>query len=196
MFEFIKDLCHWKNTLSSTDCITIFIAVVTLIVAIRIPHRIKWEQFYQQLLSDYRSHDFGVAIMEIGMFFNKQCSNDISKIPEEYAARFHHDFGSGKEKTLKEHNLHYQRRLLTQFYYQLDLCANSSYIGKKRIQRDFTSKESDLLKILFYMNKASQQPGVFIDITTSDRVGPCKKGMNSYIKDMYSILKESPNYVR
>lgn len=178
------------------DILSFAVAIAALYFAIRIPHRIKWEQFYQQLLSDYRSHDFGVAIMEIGMFFNKQCSNDISKIPEEYAARFHHDFGSGKEKTPKEHNLHYQRRLLTQFYYQLDLCANSSYIGKKRIQRDFTSKESDLLKILFYMNEASQQPGVFIDITTADRVGPCKKGMNSYIKDMYSILKKSPGYVR
>ncbi len=196
MYEFIQDLCNWKNTLSPIDCIMFLIAVVTLIVAIRIPHRIQWEQFYQQLLSDYRSHDFGVAIMEIGMFFNKKCSNDVSRIQKEYAARYNQDFCVNKKDTSKEHILHYQRRLLTQFYYQLDLCARSSYIGKKRIQRDFTSKESDLLKILFYMNEAALSQNVFIDIKTPDRIGPAKKGMNYYIKDMYSILKESPDYVR
>ena len=178
------------------DVFTLIIAILTFIATITIPHRIKWEQFYQQLLSDYRSHDFGVAIMEIGLFFHDNCSNDVSNIPKEYAARFNHDFYTDKENVSKEHNLHYQRRLLTQFYYQLDLCAKPFRIGKKRIQRDFTSRESDLLKILFYMNEASQQSDVFIDITTPDRIGPCKKGMNSYIKDMYSILKESPKYVR
>ncbi len=181
---------------SMVDVLTLIVAVVTLFFAIRIPRKIQWEQFYQQLLSDYRSHDFGVAIMEIGMFFNKKCSNDVSRIQKEYVARYNQDFCVNKKDTSKEHILHYQRRLLTQFYYQLDLCARSSYIGKKRIQRDFTSKESDLLKILFYMNEAALSQNVFIDIKTPDRIGRAKKGMSYYIKDIYSILKESPDYVR
>lgn len=170
--------------------------LIGIVVAFWIPHKIKWEQLYQQLLSEYRGHDFGVAIMEIGMFFHKDCGNDVSQIQERYTARFMHDFYEDKEHVSKEHNLHYQRRLLTQFYYQLALCAKSFSIGKKRVQRDFTSKEADLLKILFYMNDAALSSDVFIEIKTSDRSGFSKKGMNSYIKHVYMILKESPAYVR
>lgn len=191
MSDIIQNLCQCR-----VDCISLFIAFLTLIATIWIPHKIKWEQLYQQLLSEYRSHDFGVAIMEIGMFFHDDCNNDVSNIPEKYAERFRHDFYEDKKNTAKEHNLHYQRRLLTQFYYQLDLCAKSFSIGKKRIQRDFSSKESDLLKIVFYMNETSGSPEIFIDIKTYDRIGNVKKGINTYIKHIYSILKQSPNYVR
>ncbi len=178
-----------------SDFITIFLSIFTLIATIWIPHKIKWEQLYQQLLSEYRSHEFGVAIMEIGKFFHNECGNDVENIPGKYAERFSKEVSNEFDKET-EHVLHYQRRLLTQFYYQLDLCAKSIFIGKRRVQRDFSSKESDLLKIVFYMNEACLNSDVFIDIRTSDRIGSAKKGMNSYINHVYSILKESPAYVR
>lgn len=175
------------------------LSIVACVLAIWIPKKISWEQLYSSLLIDYYSYDFGAAIMGVVQFFNKICKNDIENIKEEYIKQikilFPNDL-SEKSKISNEQNLHYQRRLLTQFYYQLDLCARSHFIGSKRIQKDFSSKEANLLKVLFYMNEASTSPEIFMDISTDDRLPKKTKGINSYIKHIYWILKSSPDYIR
>lgn len=177
------------------QCIFAFFACI---LAWWIPYKIKWEQLYQQLISEYRGYSFGVAIMEIGLFFRNECLNNVDNIQKNYLNHFKNDFDKEKcsPQQSSENILHYQRRLLTQFYYQLDLCAKSIFIGKRRVQRDFSSKESDLLKILFYMNEAALSSKVFVDITCSDGIPLTKKDINSYIRHIYCVLKESPNYIR
>ncbi|MCR5698756.1 MAG: hypothetical protein K6G52_03830 [Treponemataceae bacterium] len=86
--------------------------------------------------------------------------------------------------------------MLNQFYWDLDLCARSIFIGKKRVQKDFTSKEANMLKILYYMNIAAESDGIFMDISTDDRLPPNPKSTNVRIKDIYEILKDSKSYVQ
>ncbi|MCR4954665.1 MAG: hypothetical protein K6A43_11400 [Treponema sp.] len=184
--------------------VQILLSVVACYLAWYIPNKLSWEQRYSQLLADYRGYDFGAAVMGITMFFNKCCNNDVGLIEKEYReifqAQFKNQWIPNKDKYMPEvpndQNLHFQRRLLTQFYWDLDQCTKSIFIGKKRIQRDFSSKESNLLKVLYYMNEASQEEGIFIDITTDDRLTPNAKSINKYIKHIYNILKDAKPYVR
>ena len=174
-------------------------SIIACILAIWIPKKISWEQLYSNLLIDYYSYDFGAAIMGVVLFFNRNCENDIEKVRGEYIKQVKELFSDGcfEQSTVSnDNNLYYQRRLLTQFYYQLDLCARSHFIGQKRIQKDFSSKEANLLKVLFYMNEASTSPEIFMDISTDDRLPKKTKGINSYIKHIYWILKSSPDYIR
>ena len=88
--------------------------------------------------------------------------------------------------------LHYQRRLLAQFFYQLDLCARSHFIRKKRIYRDFTKGETNLVRLLFLMDRAVDESDVlFKDISCDERVPRKAKGMNHYLADIYRVLKNS-----
>ena len=92
--------------------------------------------------------------------------------------------------------LHYQRRLLAQFFYQLDLCANSPFIGKKRIRRDFTKGETNLVRLLFLIDRAVDESDVlFKDISCDERVPYRARGMNHYLCDIYRVLKDSRPYM-
>ena len=197
-------LCCNCSKLSPSDIIQIFLAAFACFLAWYIPNKISWEQRYSQLLSDYRGYDFGAAVMGITMFFKRSCDNDINKIEEKYKEIFQSQFKNQLNPNKNDYcpevpndqNLHFQRRLLTQFYWDLDQCATSHYISKNRIQKDFTSKEANLLKVLYYMNEASQADGIYMDITTDDRLTPNPQSINKYIKHIYNILKDAKPYVR
>ena len=146
------------------------LAFASCVIAWFIPNRIMWEQSYSSLLSDYRSYDFGIAVQGIVEFFAVDCKSDVKNIKEEYERRFREDIEKIREKS-PELCLHYQRRLLAQFYYQLDLCARSPFIGKRRVRRDFTSRETDIVRLLYLMGSAADDSGVlFKDIFCDERV--------------------------
>ncbi len=184
-------------------------AILACVLAVYIPKKISWEQMYSQLLSDYCGYDFGAAVMGVVFFFNQDCKCDVEKIPQKYADWFEKQFYNQKEKYRNkqtnhkfdnvkvkykipnDQNLHYQRRLLTQFYFLLDQCARSPFIGKRRVQKDFSSKEANLLKVLYYMNLAAESSDVFMDIGVDDRIPPNPKSINKYIKHIYGILKNA-----
>ena len=178
--------------------IQIIFAILACILAVLIPKKIAWEQLYSSLLIEYFSYDFGAAIIGVLRFFYKDCNNDIEKIEEKYCKQVEELFkeNSSISKTSNDQNLYYQRRLLTQFYYQLDLCARTFFVGKKRIQRDFSSKEANLLKVLFFMNDATMSPKIYMDISTDDRLPKNPKGINSYIQHIYTVLKDAPDHIR
>lgn len=95
--------------------------------------------------------------------------------------------------------MHYQRRLINQFYFQLNECAKCPLIGKKRVQKDFTSREADILKIIFFMNRAAEESSIiFKDISTSERLPKShrSKGAQKIIVEMYEIFKKLPLYTR
>ena len=201
MFMLCTQSNWWTN--NSLNLIQTIFSTLACFLAWFIPRKISWEQRYSQLLADYRGYDFGAAVMGIIIFFNKSCHNDVNQIEKEYTAIFKKQFGNQLNKNYafdkyvsNEQNLHLQRRILTQFYWDLDQCATSHFISKKRIQRDFTTKEANLLKILYYMNDASQADGIYMDIKTDDRLTPNPQSINKYIKHIYNILKDAKPYVR
>lgn len=185
-----------RNTADNTlDIIQIALSVVACVLAWFIPKRIMWEQSYSSLLSDYRSYDFGIAVQGIVEFFAVDCNYDVKNIKKEYERRFKEDIEKIQEKS-PELCLHYQRRLLAQFYYQLDLCARSPFIGKRRVRRDFTSREADIVRLLYLMGSAAEESGVlFKNISCDERVPRSAKGLNRYLADICRVLKESKPYM-
>lgn len=171
------------------------LAFASCVIAWFIPNRIMWEQSYSSLLSDYRSYDFGIAVQGIVEFFAIDCHHDVRKIKEAYERRFKDDIEKIREKS-PDLCLHYQRRLLAQFYYQLDLCARSPFIGKRRVRRDFTRREADIVRLLYLMGSVADESDVlFKDISCDERVPRSAKGLSRSLADIYRVLKESKPYM-
>jgi len=103
-----------------------------------------------------------LAVQGIVEFFTIDCKNDSNKIKDMYEKRFikeiyGNDFlkkGKSNEEILKElkeqvsltgkqtlsennKTLHFQRRILAQFFCDLDICARSIFIGKKTCVKGF-----------------------------------------------------------
>lgn len=132
--------------------------IIGLVIAWIIPERIMWRQALIELNNIYLSYDFAVAVQGIVEFFTEDCNSNVDKIPYVYKKRFLKDFGKigNNTKVSKEENLHFQRRLLSQFYYELDLCTEHKFLGIRRaqIRKLYGKSEANLIKILFFMNKA------------------------------------------
>lgn len=171
------------------------LAFIACVLAWLIPKRIMWEQTYSSLLSDYRSYGFGIAVQGIVEFFAVDCKSDVKKIKVEYERRFREDIKGIREKS-SELCLHYQRRLLAQFYYQLDLCARSPFIGKRRVRRDFTKREANIVRLLYLIGRAGNESDIlFKDISCDEHVSRNAKGLNRYLADVYNVLKSSKPYM-
>ena len=202
------------------DIIQTLSGVLACIIAWIIPKRIMWMQAYSGLLSDYRSAEFAGAVQSVVEFFVLDCGGDYSRIPQEYKKRFLKDFyvsdealslegkslmeiralvESGKIKVKTDSPcLHFQRRLLGQFYFQLNLCAKSPFVGMRRVCRDFTSNEVNIIKILYLMNNAIDGDEILMKDTSFDfRVPRIKvsKGVNKYLSSMSLILRKSKRFV-
>ncbi len=201
------------------QCVLAFIACI---LAWFIPKRIMWEQNYSTLGNEYRTYDFAVAIQNIIEFFVITCKSDVEKIAYEYKKRFLKDmYGDSfaglvsfddetileklrNEKSLEigncdvEKTLHYNKRILTQYFHELALCAKSPFIGKRRVQKDFTSSEAKIMKILFLMNKAVDDSDLlYKDISCEFRMPGANrgKGMCKDLAYLYSILKRSGRFM-
>lgn len=194
--------CPITNSVSFTDIASLVVAIIACILAWLIPEKIKWEQLYSSLITEYRSFSFGLAVQGVVDFFHDKCECDVSRIPKKYKERFHSDFEKLNKRNGEipyEQVLHFQRRMLSQYFYQLDLCARHWIIGKRRIQRDFTKSEANITKVLYYMNVAVEENDeLFKDISCYDRVPQSEhvKGLKNYISHIHHILKETPRYLR
>ena len=179
----------------ATSIIQCILAAIACILAWLIPKKIMWEQSYSTLIADYRSYDFAIAVQGIVEFFEVDCGSNVDKIKKEYERRFQEDIRKINEK-FPELCIHYQRRLLAQFFYQLDLCARSHFIKKKRICHDFTKGEANLVRLLFLMDLAIDESDILKkDISCDGRMPRRARGMNGYLADIYRVLKDSKPYM-
>ena len=177
--------------------VTYILPFVTLYFAIRIPIKLSWEQQYSSLLDEYRSFDYAIALQGVIQFFVKECGNDVDLIKEKYKERFFKEVETSPGNINKENCLHFQRRLLAQFFWQLNECSKPLRIGKRRIRNDFTKSEAKLIKILIYMGYAiDEDPFLYKDISSSALVKKPshQKGQNKGLSEIYQILKNSRRY--
>ena len=138
--------CRFVIEMSKTELILnivqIVISVVAIIFAIYIPIRIMNFQRYTNLSTTYMGFDFAHAIQSVIEFFYKDCECDVDRIPEEYNKRFYSDFEKLKARKIeKEDVLHYQRRMLTDYFYELESCRKSSFRVSKMIKKERTFKK-------------------------------------------------------
>ena len=201
-------------------------AIASAILAYFIPERIKWAQSYENLGSDYRGCDYAAAVQGIVEFYVVECKNDANKIRDMYEKRFLKEIygvnlskeknrsneeifenvkkkkclNLSKDNSLMDNNkiLHFQRRLLAQFFCDLDVCARHFFIGKRRVQKDYTSREADIIKILILIGEAiSVSPILMKELSCNESIHLQKryKGMNKYLSHIYSILGNAKRYM-
>ena len=190
--------------------IQIFCSIVSLIVACYIPEKIKWEQMYSSLISEYRSYDFAIAVQGLIEFFVLDCDANTSKIKGKYKERFIKEIYDLKTsvstigEVKKQKNninllqkdsdkiLHFQRRLLTQFYNDLDTCLKTPIISSHRILKDFTKSEAKIIHILYLINESMDSDEIlYKDISCDEKLHETKrtKTINRNLKHLCSKLK-------
>ena len=181
------------------DYLPVVISIFSFVVAIFIPIRIMHYQRYTNLSEIYMSFDFAHAFQSVITFFYKDCKCDVDKIPEEYNKRFHSDLESLKTRKInKEDVLHYQRRLLVEYFYELDSCRASSRRLRKMIKKDWTTAEAYVSRILICMNKVvGENPNIMMDISSIKHQHiPKVKGISEYLDRLYNELKDGKKWMQ
>jgi hypothetical protein len=143
--------------------LSLIVAIFACILACIIPKRIMLNQLYTDLIAEYRSPEIGLAIISIVDFFRNNCNLQVSKIGEEYSKRYEIEFSNESKFKINE-TIHFKRRLLAQWYWQLENCVSKCTIplwkvSKKQFENDFPNNETNLLKIIYYMNKEVDNNG-------------------------------------
>lgn len=197
MSEVMNDFCTIIQTVSSA---------IGIVVAIFIPVWIMHNQRYENLLQNYLSADFVVAIKGVVDFFKNDCNSDVNQIATAYKKRFEKDFkksnkeSNDKSECTKEASqiLHFQRSILNNFFWGLNSCAKSSLFLRHKIKNEFTRNEAYICKILIYMNTfADSNPEIFKDVSDIKyEPMPKTKGMNNSLKNVYEILKNQNRWIK
>ena len=194
---FITELCTWKDSLSPVDCLSLFLSLVTLIVTVNIPLRVMKFQRYTNLVARYMDFDICNALVGVVDFFHDTCGGDVSRIPEEYKKRYKRDLEM-RHSTDMSDMLHYQRRVLSAVFCELEMCRESSWAIRRRIQKDWTSSEAWIIKILIYMNAAVEaDPELYKDIRGIRHAHlPHVKGQSAYLAQLYDGLKTADRWMQ
>lgn len=188
---------------SFIDILTAGISLAALIAAIVIPVRIMNYQRYAGMHANYMSFEFAHALQSVISFYDEDCSGDVECIAGCYRDRYFQDMAelknqsgqdSGKQNNRIELTdvLHYQRRYLTNYFYELEVCRRSSWVLRRQIRNDWTHNEAYVLKILVYMNQAVEEnPDIFKDISSIKyEPMPHLKGLSLYLINLYNELKD------
>ncbi|MFC1240132.1 hypothetical protein ACFGOO_12045 [Treponema vincentii] len=143
------------------DIISILNLAIAVFATFYIPKKMMNNQIYADLIGEYRKPEIGEAIIAVIDFYTKDCKSDVEMIEKKYFERYETDKQNGKY----ENSLHFQRRLLSQYYYQLAALRYQggwfTRLSKKKVREDFTAREAKLLSLLSYMNKAAEN--IFTD---------------------------------
>lgn len=125
--------------------------------------RIAFVQQWDSLVSEYRSHEFGSAIKAICDFYIDDCERDFKKIVKRFELRYEHEMTcvASKEMALSD-TLHFKRRLVSQYYWQLYVCINDNKrFAKKHIPKYFNKNEVSVMSIVHEMCRAGDNPKIF-----------------------------------
>ena len=174
------------------------LSLIAVILAIYIPISIMNYQQYTNLWNVYMSFDFAHAFQSVIQFFYEDCERDVERIPDEYYKRYLSDIENLKNgKIQKEDVLHYQRRMLTDYFYELECCRVSSPRLKKIIQQDWTQSEAYVCRILICMNKAvDDNHEIMMDISSIKHQHiPKTKGISEYLARLYNELKDEGRWM-
>ncbi|MCR5612919.1 hypothetical protein [Treponema sp.] len=153
-------------------------------------------------MAAYMSLEFAHAYQGVINFFHDDCDCDIAQIPLKYKERFNNDFQKlqpqSQNKIDIQDILHYQRRMLNDFFYELEMCRESSFFLRNKIRKEWTTNEAWVVKILIYMNKVvDSDPELFKDISSikHDHM-PKTRGLSKHLEKFYNALKSEKRYIQ
>ena len=181
--------------------LTLIVTILALIVAMYIPMQIMKYQQYTNLVGAYMSFEFAHAFQSVIDFFYDDCERDVERIPAEYKKRFENDM----ERVIRHGDsgditnvLHYQRRYLTCFFFELEICRRSNRTLDRIIRKDWTKSEAFVMRILICMNDAvDNDKEIFKDISSIKRERlPRTKGINEYLRSLQGILQNESRWMQ
>lgn len=181
--------------MNTLDIISLIVSFSALVVAIRIPVKIMEYQRFLNMYTSYMSYDYAEAFQGVINFYYDDCGCDVERIPDEYYRRYKEDFSPGEKDASKI--LHYQRRYLNDYFYEIEKCRELNSKLRKEIKDFFTRNDAFVAKILIYMNKAvDENPQIYKDITPIKRSRmPKTKGLNCYLERLYEDLKSEGRWI-
>lgn len=161
MFSFILKYLNCNELLT---LLGVIISFITLIMAIRIPRKIMLDQQFASLTEQYRSTEMGFAIHSLFHFYEKDCENNPDNIKERYKDRFHAEVRTPLESNDKNidpvKTLHFQRRLIAYFYWDLArLYFESRFpkLTKKQLLKMVGENERQLISLVLHMSEANKE---------------------------------------
>ena len=143
----------------------------------------------------YMSFEFAHAFQSVINFFYDDCGCDVDQISKKYKERYLSDFNGDKDIN---NILHYQRRYLNDYFLELEMCRESSWILRRRIRKDWTTSEAWVVKILIYMDKTvDSDPELFKDISCiRHKKMPRVKGLSKYLEKFYEALRKESRWMQ
>ena len=140
--------------------ITLVVAIIALIIAIKIPKKIMAYQMYTGLMEEYRSYDMLKATDGIkhlypckGNYEKYNCNRCKSEVEYPFRKELDSNNNSNTKKSIV-----LVKRKVSQWYWQLASLYMDKFYGKyckKNIKRDFTKNDSQILCIIYHLNKAT-----------------------------------------
>lgn len=160
--------------------IAIYFAALTFFMT----KRIAFVQQWNELMAEYRTHDFGTAIKRVVDFFINDCNNEIEKVAKMYVLR------SKSEKNLPEReSLNFQRRLVAQYYWHLYICTDKYFGGDGYLKNYFTKNEMNIIAIVYAMSVAAGNHETYKPLWKDDRgAGNTKYTINNCMKELYYVF--------
>ena len=149
MTQLYLSMCFWEEvkkgnyngvmTFISTLCAVITVIMTFIIFRITdgLQKKQATAQRWESLITEYRKSDFGIAVKAVVDFYVEDCNRCLSKIWDKYIDRYRKDFSCWTlaKKTDKTANLHFYRRLLEEYYWQLWLCIDSEGFDANLVYR-------------------------------------------------------------
>lgn len=173
--------------------LTLIVSVATLIATIYIPIIIADNTDYNSLFQEYISFEYAKSFQSIIDFFYDECKCDVNLI----AAKYKEHYKKGRLD-----NLHLQRRYLNEFFVEMALMAERRPGIRRKIKRDYTGAEANIVKIIMYMNKAvdddENDERLLYKPISSIKNEPWihKKGVSGHLKFLYDILKKEGRWMK
>ena len=153
-------------------------------------------QEWSTLMAEYRSPQFGEAVKSITDFFVNDCQKELKRVEKEYIEIFEKEQKKIKRGTMKSEDcLHFKRRLLAQYYYQVWYCIKigetfGDLSGSTELEHFFNKNEMNLIAIVHSMNKAAGKPKCFIKLVDNPELKSDLGKMTDVLENLYNKFND------
>ena len=150
--------------MASREILTAFaIPLAAIVIAIYVPKKITLDQQFASLTEQYRSTEMGYAIYSLFSFYVNDCGNNPDNIHKKYVERFNREIKEPPargEKIDPSKTLHFQRRLVAYFFWDLSRLYFESFfpsLKKKQLVKMVEAKERQLINLVLQMSEANAE---------------------------------------
>ena len=194
---------NYNNVMTLISTASAVITVIMTFIIFRITDGLQKKQAasqsWESLITEYRKSDFGIAVKAVIDFYIEDCDRCLSKIRYKYIERYRKDFSNmaSVDKTVVEKStsdktatLHFYRRLLEEYYWQLWLCIDSEGFDSDLISQYFNKNEMNIIVIVYYMGKAASIPEIYKPILpyTKKKTTGGDEGIAKSLRELYVYL--------